>query len=70
MKTFKEFQKNSGKLVAGYASIGHYRSIDIPEHPDNLDNIPVGYFSIGNRPEVIIKNQLKEWIYQVIILIS
>ena len=63
MKTFKEFQKNSGKLVAGYASIGHYRSIDIPEHPDNLDNIPVGYFSIGNRPEVIIKNQLKEWIY-------
>ena len=46
MKTFKEFQKNSGKLVAGYASIGHYRSIDIPEHPDNLDNIPVGYLNL------------------------
>ena len=61
MKTFKEFQKNSGKLVAGYASIGHYRSIDIPEKNDNT--IPIGYFSIGNRPEVIIKNQLKEWIY-------
>ena len=60
MKTFKEFQKDSGKLVAGYASIGHYKNIDIPEHPDNL---PIGYFSIGNRPEVIIKNQLKEWIY-------
>ena len=58
MKTFKEFTNNSEKLVAGYASIGHYRPLDIPEKFPT--NTPVGYFSIGNRPEVIIKNQLKE----------
>ncbi len=63
MKTFKEFQKNSGKLVAGYASIGHYKNIDIPEELPK--DIPIGYFSIGNRPEVIIKNQLKESIYDL-----
>ncbi len=51
MKTFKEFQKDTNTLSENI----------------NPDNLPVGYFSVGKRPEIIIKyplnKQLSEWIY-------
>ena len=66
MKTYKDFTNNidtnteddDENVVAGYASIGHYKDIntkaddpnDSPE--DNPDNLKAGYFSIGNRPDV------------------
>ncbi len=68
MKSFKEFTKNIKPLVAGYASngttFGHYKDIDTDS--DNLDDIPVGHFSISNRPEVIIDNNLGESIQESI----
>lgn len=72
MITYKDLKKNTGRLAVGYASIGHYKPIDTTP---KISNIPVGYFSIGNRPEVIINKQLgesrdtivadiiQEWIY-------
>jgi len=51
MKSFKEYQNN----------------IDTSLENINPDNLPVGHFSIGGRPEIIIKypinKQLAEWIY-------